>query len=128
MLVLSFAAGAGVKTDKTSESLTEFFKELDAIRTPIPETELTKAKNYITFGFPSEFETLGDLFDQFAVPEYSLERHGVHSNLRQHRTQQRAGVRLVFRVPATMMNAEHRPVGAEDRRPRAAIQGGTAVK
>jgi predicted Zn-dependent peptidase len=56
-----FAAGAGVQTDKTSESLTEFFKELDAIRTPIPEAELTKAKNYITFGFPSEFETLGDL-------------------------------------------------------------------
>jgi len=57
----TFAAGAGVQTDKTSESLTEFFKELDAIRTPIPEAELTKAKNYITFGFPSEFETLGDL-------------------------------------------------------------------
>ena len=57
----TFAAGAGVQTDKTSESLTEFFKELAAIRTPIPEAELTKAKNYITFGFPSEFETLGDL-------------------------------------------------------------------
>ena len=31
-----FVAAAGVQTDKTAESLTEFFKELEAIRTPIP--------------------------------------------------------------------------------------------
>ena len=57
----SFAAGAGVQTDKTSESLTEFFKELDAIVKPIDADELTKARNYITLGLPSEFETLSDL-------------------------------------------------------------------
>ena len=57
----SFAAGAGVQTDKTSESLTEFFKELDAIGKPIDADELTKARNYITLGLPSEFETLDDL-------------------------------------------------------------------
>ena len=56
-----FFAGAGVQTDKTSESLTEFFNELNAIGTPIPADELTKAKNYVALGFPADFETIGDL-------------------------------------------------------------------
>ena len=43
------------------ESLTEFFKELDAIAKPVDADELTKARNYITLGLPSEFETLNDL-------------------------------------------------------------------
>ena len=57
----SFASGAGVQTDKTSEALKEFFKELDAIGKPVGADELTKAKNYITLSFPSEFETIADL-------------------------------------------------------------------
>lgn len=56
-----FFAGAGVQTDKTSESLTEFFNELNAIGKPIPADELTKAKNYVALGFPADFETIGDL-------------------------------------------------------------------
>jgi hypothetical protein len=50
-----------VQTDKTSEALTEFFKELNDIGKPIGAEELTKAKNYIALSFPGEFETLGDL-------------------------------------------------------------------
>jgi zinc protease len=57
----AFVAGAGVQTDKTSEALTEFFNELTAITKPVPADELTKAKNYIALGLPSEFETIGDL-------------------------------------------------------------------
>jgi predicted Zn-dependent peptidase len=56
----SFAAGAGVQTDKTAEALKEFFNELNGIRTPVDADELKKAKNYITLGFPSEFETIDD--------------------------------------------------------------------
>ena len=56
-----FTAGAGVQTDKTAESLQEFFKELAAIGTPIGEDELAKAKNYLALGFPGDFETIGDL-------------------------------------------------------------------
>jgi predicted Zn-dependent peptidase len=56
-----FTAAAGVQTDKTAESLTEFFNELEAIREPIGAEELAKAKNYLALGFPSEFETIGDL-------------------------------------------------------------------
>ena len=65
-----FLAGAGVQTDKTAESLKEFFKELNAIGSPMSAEELAKAKNYLALGFPSDFETIGDLaarLDQLAV-------------------------------------------------------------
>ena len=57
----AFQAGAGVQTDKTAEALKEFFNELNGILKPVPEEELTKAKNYAALSFPSEFETSGDL-------------------------------------------------------------------
>jgi predicted Zn-dependent peptidase len=56
-----FFAGAGIQTDKTSDALREFFTELNAIGSPVNAEELTKAKNYIALGFPSEFETIQDL-------------------------------------------------------------------
>jgi zinc protease len=56
-----FFATAGVQTDKTAEALREFFNELAGILKPIPAEELEKAKNYVAFGFPGEFETSGDL-------------------------------------------------------------------
>jgi zinc protease len=59
-----FVAGAGVQTDKTSEALREFFNELTAIRKPVGADELAKAKNYVAFGFPSQFETISDFSAQ----------------------------------------------------------------
>jgi predicted Zn-dependent peptidase len=56
-----FLAAAGVQSDKTGESVKEFFNELDRIGTVIPEDELKKAKNYVALAFPGEFETTGDL-------------------------------------------------------------------
>ena len=56
-----FVAAAGVQTDKTAESVREFFNELNNITKPIPAEELTKARNYIALGFPSDFETTRDL-------------------------------------------------------------------
>ena len=56
-----FFAGAGIQTDKTTDALREFFNELNAITRPIGADELTKAKNYVALGFPSEFETIQDL-------------------------------------------------------------------
>ncbi len=67
-----FAAAAGVQTDKTAESLTEIFKELDAILEPIGDEELAKAKNYLSLRFPGDFETIGDLaanLEQLAIYE-----------------------------------------------------------
>ena len=56
-----FYATAGVQTDKTVESLTEFFKELDGIRTPPPAAELTRVRNLLALGFPGEFETTSNM-------------------------------------------------------------------
>jgi predicted Zn-dependent peptidase len=56
-----FVASAAVQTDKTGPSLTEFFKELDAIGKTVTEAEVTKAKNYVALSFPSDVETTGDL-------------------------------------------------------------------
>jgi predicted Zn-dependent peptidase len=56
-----FVAAAGVQTDKTAESLTEFFNELNAILQPVPADELSRAKNYVSLRFPSGFETSGDI-------------------------------------------------------------------
>lgn len=56
-----FVASAGVQSDKTVESLREFFKELDAIRQPVPSEELTRAKNYEALGFPAGFEATADM-------------------------------------------------------------------
>ena len=53
-----------MQTDKTAEALREFFNELTAIGKPIAADELTKAKNYVAFGFPSNFETIGDFSAQ----------------------------------------------------------------
>lgn len=56
-----FVASAAVQTDKTGPSLTEFFKELDAIGKTVTEAEVTKARNYVALSFPSDVETTGDL-------------------------------------------------------------------
>jgi predicted Zn-dependent peptidase len=56
-----FFAAAGVQTDKTRESLVEFFKELDGMATPPPADEMTRVKNLQALGFPGSFETTGDM-------------------------------------------------------------------
>jgi len=61
-----FFATANVQTDKTAESLTEFFKELQAIGEPISADELAKAKNYVALGFPQDFETTRDIASKLA--------------------------------------------------------------
>jgi len=56
-----FSASAGVQTDKTAESLTEFFNELNGIVKPVPADELERAKNYVALRYPSSFEGTGDI-------------------------------------------------------------------
>ena len=53
----AFYAAAGVQTDKTAESLKEFFNELTRIHEPIDAEELTKAKNYLSLLMLRNFET-----------------------------------------------------------------------
>lgn len=61
-----FFAGANVQTDKTAESVSEILKELDGIRREVPPDELAKARNYLAFKFPGDFETNADVADAFA--------------------------------------------------------------
>jgi zinc protease len=76
-----FVAAAGVQTDKTAEALREFFNELEAIRKPIGEEELTKARNYLALGLPADFETAGDLSRRieelivYRLPEHYYEQY-----------------------------------------------------
>jgi predicted Zn-dependent peptidase len=59
-----FSASAGVQTDKTAESLKEFFNELNGILQPVPEDELARAKNYVALRYPSQFEATSDISRQ----------------------------------------------------------------
>lgn len=52
-----FSASAGVQTDKTVESLKEFFKELDGMHQPVPPDELSQERNLRALRFPGTFET-----------------------------------------------------------------------
>jgi predicted Zn-dependent peptidase len=61
-----FYAGAAVQTDKTAEALTEFFKELEGIRKPIPADEIDKAKNYVALLLPRSFETTESMASSLA--------------------------------------------------------------
>jgi len=54
-------ASAGVQTDKTVESLKEFFNELTRIHEPVPADELEKAKRYLALQLPKNFETTRDV-------------------------------------------------------------------
>jgi predicted Zn-dependent peptidase len=56
-----FFATAGVQTDKTSEALTEFFKELNGVLKPVPSDELARARNYVALRYPGAFETTTDM-------------------------------------------------------------------
>ena len=62
----AFFAAAGVQTDKTSESVKEFFNELTRIHEPVPAAELEKAKNYLALLMPRNFETTRGTADALA--------------------------------------------------------------
>jgi zinc protease len=61
-----FVASAGVQSDKTAESVREFFRELTGILEPVPEDEIAKAKNYLALSYPLEFETSRAIAAQLA--------------------------------------------------------------
>ena len=61
-----FVAAAAVQTDKTAPALTEFFRELEAIRKTVTEAEVAKARNYVALSFPSDVETTGDIAAKLA--------------------------------------------------------------
>jgi zinc protease len=62
----AFVALAGVQSDKTAESVREFFHEFNGMLKPIPDDETAKGRNYVALGLPSDFETAGDMAARLA--------------------------------------------------------------
>lgn len=71
-----FYAGASVQTDKTGAALREFFHELEAIRQPLTQLELGKAKNYLAYGYPADFLSAS----QFAAKLEGLWTYGLQQS------------------------------------------------
>lgn len=61
-----FSVSTNVQTDKTGAAVREILNELAAIRQPISAAELEKARNYVAYGFPGDFETSDDLASRLA--------------------------------------------------------------
>lgn len=61
-----FVASAAVQTDVTDKSLTEFMKELNGILQPIPEEEISRARNYLALQYPGNFQTVSQVANQVA--------------------------------------------------------------
>jgi zinc protease len=64
-----FQAGAAVQTAVTAAALTEFMKELDGMLEPVPEGELTRAKNFVALRYPSRFQTVAGIAGQLTELE-----------------------------------------------------------
>jgi zinc protease len=56
-----FYAYSAVETGVTAAALNEFFNEFAAIRDPVPEPELVRAKNYLALGYPASFAAVQQL-------------------------------------------------------------------
>jgi len=62
----SFISTASVQTEVTDSALYQFFYELNEIKKPIPDIELTKGKNYLALSYPSYFSTVSDIQNQLS--------------------------------------------------------------
>ncbi len=59
-----FAAAASVQTDVTDSSIVEFMNELRAIREPVTDDELTRARNFVALRFPGNFQSVAQIADR----------------------------------------------------------------
>jgi predicted Zn-dependent peptidase len=64
-----FQAGAAVQTAVTDAALTEFMKELNGILEPVPDEELTRAKNFVALRYPGRFQTVAGIAGQLTQVE-----------------------------------------------------------
>jgi predicted Zn-dependent peptidase len=59
-----FTASASVQTAVTDSALVEFLRELNDIRQPVPDEELTRARNYVALRFPGGFQAVSQIAGQ----------------------------------------------------------------
>jgi zinc protease len=62
----AFTASSAVQSAITDSALIEFFKELNGILQPIPDEEVSRAKNYLTLRYPERFQSVGQITTQLA--------------------------------------------------------------
>jgi predicted Zn-dependent peptidase len=68
-----FMAGAAVQTAVTDKALAEFMNELNSIMQPVTDEELTRAKNYVAYGYPQNFQTVSEIASELEeLVEYQL--------------------------------------------------------
>lgn len=58
-----FVASSSVQTDVTAPALKEFFNEFNAMKKPLPKTDLDRGRNYEALGYAANFETTGSIAD-----------------------------------------------------------------
>ena len=56
-----FLAAAAVQTAVTDKALAEFFNELNAIRETATDEEISRARNYVAYSYPQNFEAVSDI-------------------------------------------------------------------
>jgi zinc protease len=68
-----FLAYAAVQTQVTDSSLIQFFNELNGIRANVTDDEVDRARNYITLGYPENFQTIAGVAGELAeLVQYHL--------------------------------------------------------
>ncbi len=68
-----FTASASVQTEVTDKALTEFFNELNGISKPIPAEDLSRGKNYVALGYPSNFQAVQEIAGQISeIVQFNL--------------------------------------------------------
>lgn len=93
-----FIASAEVVTAKTDSALTEFVKELRAIRDTVPSDELAKAKKYLQLGLPGNFETTQGIATEFLpLIAYGIPLDFFNSAVQQYGAVTQADVQRVAR-------------------------------
>jgi len=72
-IVGAWYAASNVQTQSTGPAVREILNELEAIRQPIPQEEVDRAKNYIAMGYPSGFQSVQNIAARLAdVVQYGL--------------------------------------------------------
>ncbi|MBL0175006.1 MAG: insulinase family protein [Ignavibacteria bacterium] len=68
-----FTAASAVQTGVTDKALAEFMNEMKAIITPVSDEELARAKNYVAYGYPQNFQTVSDIAGELEeLVQYNL--------------------------------------------------------
>jgi predicted Zn-dependent peptidase len=56
-----FVAASDVQTEVTDKALAEFMKELRGIGVPATEAEIERARNFVAYEYPTEFQSVSDI-------------------------------------------------------------------